>query len=63
MEEIRCGTCARKLAEGVYALLIVKCPRCGTLNHLRAKSPPSERQGAPNPEGFIHGSHHSLDRR
>lgn len=34
MDDIRCGHCRRKLGEGVYARLAIKCPRCGTLNHL-----------------------------
>lgn len=47
LEDIRCGHCARKLAEGRYIELSIKCPRCGTLNHFRAESPLSERLGAP----------------
>ncbi|MBN9365995.1 MAG: Com family DNA-binding transcriptional regulator [Comamonadaceae bacterium] len=31
MEEIRCGACGRKLGEGIFARLAIKCPRCGTL--------------------------------
>ncbi|MGY8903703.1 MAG: Com family DNA-binding transcriptional regulator [Burkholderiales bacterium] len=48
MNEIRCGACARKLGEGQFTLLSIKCPRCGTLNHLRAMSPLPERPGASN---------------
>ncbi|QOD81908.1 Com family DNA-binding transcriptional regulator [Chromobacterium haemolyticum] len=33
MKEIRCGCCRKKLAEGEYIALIIKCPRCSTLNH------------------------------
>ncbi|WP_338797886.1 Com family DNA-binding transcriptional regulator [Acidovorax sp. DW039] len=62
MNEIRCGACARKLGEGEYTRLVIKCPRCGAINTLRAESPPSARQGAPDLKG-PHGSHHSLDRR
>ncbi|MEO6919582.1 MAG: Com family DNA-binding transcriptional regulator [Collimonas sp.] len=39
MQEIRCGNCSRKLGEGEYIALSIKCPRCGTLNHLRATRP------------------------
>ncbi|WP_081466410.1 Com family DNA-binding transcriptional regulator [Collimonas fungivorans] len=39
MSEIRCGSCSRKLGEGEYITLVIKCPRCGTLNHLRATRP------------------------
>ncbi|MBP5958123.1 Com family DNA-binding transcriptional regulator [Pseudomonas anatoliensis] len=43
MQDIRCGQCHRKLAtaRGVTELQI-KCPRCGTLNHLKAPSLLSE---------------------
>lgn len=43
MEEIRCGSCRRKLAEGEYTRLSIKCPRCGAFNQLSAESAPSER--------------------
>ncbi|WP_439587634.1 Com family DNA-binding transcriptional regulator [Hydrogenophaga sp.] len=33
MNEIRCGQCKRKLAEGVFLRLTIKCVRCSTLNH------------------------------
>ncbi|WP_426713418.1 Com family DNA-binding transcriptional regulator [Chromobacterium violaceum] len=51
--DIRCGQCGRKLAAGRYIELIIKCPRCRTLNHLKAESLQSERPGASNKE-----SHH-----
>ncbi len=38
MEEIRCGNCNRKLAEADYRRLAIKCPRCGVLNVMKAKS-------------------------
>ncbi|MBI3727362.1 MAG: Com family DNA-binding transcriptional regulator [Burkholderiales bacterium] len=38
MQDIRCGTCSRKLGEGEFVTLAIKCPRCKTLNHLRAMS-------------------------
>lgn len=47
-EDIRCGTCPRKLGVGKYTRLQIKCPRCGTLNHLRAASLPPERHRAPS---------------
>ncbi|TBV12743.1 Com family DNA-binding transcriptional regulator [Stutzerimonas kirkiae] len=42
MFDIRCGGCGRLLcrAAGSYSLQI-KCPRCRTLNHLKAPEPPS----------------------
>lgn len=58
MREIRCEACSRKLAEGEFIRLAIKCPRCKTLNHLNAESAMSaksvrtqpERHGAPAPE-------------
>jgi len=51
LEEIRCGQCVRKLAAGAYTWLEIKCPRCGTLNVLRAsaadQSRPSPTPNAP----------------
>ncbi len=38
MEQIRCGQCARKLAEGIYTKLSIKCPRCKTLNQFNHAS-------------------------
>ncbi|MFE1572299.1 Com family DNA-binding transcriptional regulator [Comamonas odontotermitis] len=46
MQEIRCGSCGRKLGEGIFQILSIKCPRCGTINSLRALSPTPERPGA-----------------
>ena len=54
--EIRCGACRKKLGEGIYARLIIKCPRCGALNSLRATSPEPERHRASNPEGTLNGN-------
>ncbi|MDR3017411.1 MAG: Com family DNA-binding transcriptional regulator [Delftia acidovorans] len=49
MQEVRCASCNRKLAMGVFLQLSIKCPRCGTLNSLRAdQSPPSECHRAPS---------------
>lgn len=62
MDEIRCGNCHRKLGEGEYTRLVIKCPRCGVLNQLRAVSPIPERPGAPQSEEN-HGTHHPLARR
>jgi phage FluMu protein Com len=43
METIRCGQCNRKLADADYTRLAIKCPRCGTINHVTAASRPSVR--------------------
>lgn len=47
MREVRCGNCQRKLAEAEFDRLKIKCPRCGTLNDVRAMRPSTERHGAP----------------
>ncbi|RRV04432.1 Com family DNA-binding transcriptional regulator [Pseudomonas sp. v388] len=45
MHEIRCGHCDRKLAAASgFTELQIKCPRCRTLNHLKAPSLPPERR-------------------
>lgn len=39
LKEIRCGHCRRKLATARgFVELQIKCPRCRTLNHLKAES-------------------------
>lgn len=47
MQDIRCGSCHKKLGAGIFLRLEIKCPRCGTLNVLRTASPEQERLGAP----------------
>lgn len=41
-KEIRCGHCNKLLGKGTARDLEIKCPRCGTLNHVRDFSPCSE---------------------
>ncbi|WP_132257539.1 Com family DNA-binding transcriptional regulator [Paucimonas lemoignei] len=65
MQEIRCGNCNKKLGAGEYQRLQIKCPRCGTMNHLKAESLENERPGA-SVNGAIHGQSkpdHPLDGR
>lgn len=49
-DELRCGACSRKLAEGQSPHIRIKCPRCGAINHLvtqqRAARPEPERHRA-----------------
>lgn len=55
MQNLRCGECAKLLARALgYAELQIKCPRCGTLNHMKAESLPSVR-----PERLEEGSCHA----
>lgn len=42
MNEIRCGQCGKKLAEGVYTKLTIKCARCSTLNHFKEGHEPHQ---------------------
>ncbi|WP_183026019.1 Com family DNA-binding transcriptional regulator [Variovorax sp. UMC13] len=65
MEEIRCGACGRKLGSGVYTHLVIKCPRCGALNTLRATSSLPERLERLSTERATHEprTHHPLARR
>jgi phage FluMu protein Com len=44
--EIRCAACSRKLGEGEFTRLVIKCPRCRAVNALRAERPTPERHGA-----------------
>ncbi|WP_076591966.1 Com family DNA-binding transcriptional regulator [Herminiimonas arsenitoxidans] len=55
MQEIRCGSCNKKLGVGIFTRLIIKCPRCAVINQLRAMSPAPERHRAPAP-GVTHDS-------
>ena len=52
-KEIRCGVCNKMLAKGMALDLTIKCPRCGTMNHVRDAIPGSE-----SPAG-----HRSFDER
>ncbi len=41
-KEVRCGHCNRLLGKGEVLDFEMKCPRCKTINHVRAESPCSE---------------------
>ena len=41
MKELRCTQCHRKLAMAAFLEIEIKCPRCGAINHEKAKSLPS----------------------
>ena len=47
-KEIRCGHCNKLLGKGTAHDLEIKCPRCGTLNHVRDFSPCSEPSDGQN---------------
>ena len=48
--EWRCGKCGRLLCTGRPKDVTIKCPRCGTYNHLRAGSPSGEPPDGQKPE-------------
>lgn len=50
--EIRCGACRRKLGEGEYTRLTIKCPRCGVLNQFLSalSASPTERHSSVEPQ-------------
>lgn len=53
--DIRCGKCNRKLGEGQYIRLAIKCPRGGVLNHYRASTPIQRAHERPTLKKDNHG--------
>ncbi|AUZ85777.1 Com family DNA-binding transcriptional regulator [Methylophaga nitratireducenticrescens] len=41
MTQCRCKRCGRLLAKAKFERLEIKCPRCKTLNILKAQEPPT----------------------
>ncbi|QWF72329.1 Com family DNA-binding transcriptional regulator [Methylomonas paludis] len=60
MEIVRCGSCNRKLAEGEFTCLSIKCSRCGTMNILKAFEPLIRKPGASDHEVNYVKANHSL---
>lgn len=61
MKEIRCAACNRKLAEGQFVILVIKCMRCNALNTFTERhdlevssAPPPERPKRHEPKGYDH---------
>jgi phage FluMu protein Com len=46
--EIRCGQCNRLLGKGIALELAIKCPRCGCINHVKARTPETARKDMRN---------------
>ncbi|MFV0600238.1 MAG: Com family DNA-binding transcriptional regulator [Brachymonas sp.] len=47
-QDIRCSQCGRKLAEGLFVRLSIKCPRCLAINEFTTESAsecPSNQKG------------------
>ncbi|WP_010325173.1 Com family DNA-binding transcriptional regulator [Marinobacterium stanieri] len=63
MQEIRCANCRKLLAKAQFLALEIKCPRCRTINTLRAESPAPERHRAPDQERQHDQTYHSVDWR
>ena len=55
VKETRCCKCNKKLADADYLHLVIKCPRCGVMNHLKATEPPTRVQKAPSQEELHNG--------
>lgn len=53
--EIRCGECGRLLAKGEAAEITIKCPRCGTMNHITM----SGQTAKPRRPGASQGGFHA----
>ncbi|MXR38011.1 Com family DNA-binding transcriptional regulator [Craterilacuibacter sinensis] len=61
MQDIRCGQCNRKLAEGQIITIKIKCPRCHTLNSLSAtRAEPERHRASPPRANHEQQSHHSV---
>ncbi|MGE4195155.1 MAG: Com family DNA-binding transcriptional regulator [Pseudodesulfovibrio sp.] len=56
--EIRCGNCNRLLGKGQAYEIQIKCPRCGTMNHLIATSADPE-----SPRASTEDSYEDTDRQ
>jgi phage FluMu protein Com len=58
MIEVRCGDCGRLLAKASFSRIEIKCPRCKTLNSLKAIEPQTQ---APESARFEvhHGQTHT----
>lgn len=55
MNEIRCLGCGRLLAKAKYEQLEIKCPRCKTLNKLKAIEPLNQAPSSANINEVNHG--------
>ncbi len=52
-KEERCGHCDKLLGKGKVTDFEIKCPRCGTLNHMRDRNPGSELPDSPYGAYFV----------
>lgn len=63
MKDVRCGNCNKKLAQASYIEIQIKCPRCRTLNHLKATEPLNLNAKSVDFGGLNVKTNHSLDGR
>ncbi|WP_273152872.1 Com family DNA-binding transcriptional regulator [Methylophaga thiooxydans] len=64
MKEVRCGGCSRLLAKAEYVQIEIKCPRCKTLNNLKAIEPLNPAPSSARPIEEHHGqTNYSVDGR
>ncbi|AFJ02012.1 Mu-like prophage protein Com [Methylophaga frappieri] len=63
MIEVRCGDCGRLLARASFSRIEIKCPRCKTLNSLRAIEPPTQAPASANVEVNHGQANTSMDGR
>lgn len=64
LTEVRCSKCSKLLAKAKYTHIQIKCPRCGTINDMRAESFKDECHRAPLPRRTNNGkTTRTLDRR
>ncbi|MDO4795503.1 MAG: Com family DNA-binding transcriptional regulator [Brachymonas sp.] len=58
-QDIRCNQCGKKLAEGLFVRLSIKCPRCRATNDLSTQS----ASECPQPKGAHHDATHNKHHR
>ncbi|MBQ0714188.1 MAG: Com family DNA-binding transcriptional regulator [Paraperlucidibaca sp.] len=64
LNDVRCGSCSRLLAKASrFDEIQIKCPRCGTLNNLKAMSLLAAPMSATSQEQHHGPTHHPVDRR
>lgn len=64
MKDIRCGGCGRLLARAKFIQIEIKCPRCKTLNNMKAIEPLTKAPPSAEDKEVSHGqTNHSMDGR
>jgi len=63
IEEVRCGSCRKLLAKASCKRIQIKCPRCGTLNDMRAVEPLTRTPSSDSEEVVTHGKNQAENTR